>query len=167
MIAYKQLGLSMDIATKVVQHVSSPKESNLHTLHTYSIFENIVFLVFFKYHHRVIFVVVFQTNNLPFLHHCPCLKNKTRIICFKQNKIFLSSLLFGTFTEVEKLILSQVHLSRPLPLDHPVVPLSLAVSQSHLSPFTDLLSSRYRIWYLSIVALHTFTHTHPSYVTLC
>ena len=27
-IAYKQLGLSMDIETKVVQHVSSPKESN-------------------------------------------------------------------------------------------------------------------------------------------
>ena len=31
-IAYKQLGLSMDIETKVVQHVSSPKESNLTTL---------------------------------------------------------------------------------------------------------------------------------------
>ena len=30
-IAYKQLGLSMDIETKVVQHVSSPKESNLTT----------------------------------------------------------------------------------------------------------------------------------------
>ena len=45
-IAYKQLGLSMDIETKVVQHVSSPKESDLTTLHTYSIFENIVFLVF-------------------------------------------------------------------------------------------------------------------------
>ena len=44
-IAYKQLGLSMDIETKVVQHVSSPKESDLTTLHTYSIFENIVFLV--------------------------------------------------------------------------------------------------------------------------
>ena len=29
---YKQLGLSMDIETKVVQHVSSPKESNLTTL---------------------------------------------------------------------------------------------------------------------------------------
>ena len=29
--AYKQLGLSMDIETKVVQHVSSPKESNLTT----------------------------------------------------------------------------------------------------------------------------------------
>ena len=39
-IAYKQLGLSMD-----VQNVSSPKELNLTTLHTYSIFENIVFLV--------------------------------------------------------------------------------------------------------------------------
>ena len=45
MIAYKQLGLSMDIETKVVQHVSSPKESDLTTLHTYSICENIVFLV--------------------------------------------------------------------------------------------------------------------------
>ena len=45
-IAYKQLGLSMDIETKVVQHVSSPKESDLTTLHTYSICENIVFLVF-------------------------------------------------------------------------------------------------------------------------
>ena len=44
-IAYKQLGLSMDIETKVVQHVSSPKESDLTTLHTYSICENIVFLV--------------------------------------------------------------------------------------------------------------------------
>ena len=44
-IAYKQLGLSMDIETKVVQHVSSPKESDLTTLYTYSIFENIVFLV--------------------------------------------------------------------------------------------------------------------------
>ena len=42
-IAYKQ---SMDIETKVVQHVSSPKESDLTTLHTYSIFENIVFLVY-------------------------------------------------------------------------------------------------------------------------
>ena len=31
-IPYKQLGLSMDIETKVVQHVSSPKESNLTTL---------------------------------------------------------------------------------------------------------------------------------------
>ena len=30
-IPYKQLGLSMDIETKVVQHVSSPKESNLTT----------------------------------------------------------------------------------------------------------------------------------------
>ena len=29
--AYKQLGLSMDIETKVVQYVSSPKESNLTT----------------------------------------------------------------------------------------------------------------------------------------
>ena len=29
--AYKQLGLSMDIETKVFQHVSSPKESNLTT----------------------------------------------------------------------------------------------------------------------------------------
>ena len=47
-IAYKQLGLSMDIETKVVQHVSSPKESDLTTLHTYSIFENIVFLVISK-----------------------------------------------------------------------------------------------------------------------
>ena len=31
MITYKQLGLSMDIETEVVQHVSSPKESNLTT----------------------------------------------------------------------------------------------------------------------------------------
>ena len=31
-IAYKQLGLSMDIKTKVVQHVSSPKELDLTTL---------------------------------------------------------------------------------------------------------------------------------------
>ena len=30
-IAYKQLGLIMDIETKVVQHVSSPKESDLTT----------------------------------------------------------------------------------------------------------------------------------------
>ena len=30
-IAYKQLGLSMDIETKVVQHVSSTKESDLTT----------------------------------------------------------------------------------------------------------------------------------------
>ena len=29
--AYKQLGLSMDIETKVVQHVWSPKELNLTT----------------------------------------------------------------------------------------------------------------------------------------
>ena len=45
--AYKQLGLSMDIETKVVQYVSSPKESNLTTLNLthHSIFENIVFLV--------------------------------------------------------------------------------------------------------------------------
>ena len=30
-IAYKQLGLKMDIETKVIQHVSSPKESDLAT----------------------------------------------------------------------------------------------------------------------------------------
>ena len=37
-IPYKQLGLSMDIETKVVQHVSSPKESNLTTLNLTHLF---------------------------------------------------------------------------------------------------------------------------------
>ena len=37
-IAYKQLGLSMDIKTKVVQHVSSPKESDLTTLNLTHLF---------------------------------------------------------------------------------------------------------------------------------
>ena len=35
-IAYKQLGLSMDIETTVVQHVSSPKESNFDNLKPYT-----------------------------------------------------------------------------------------------------------------------------------
>ena len=37
-VPYKQLGLSMDIETKVVQPVSSPKESNLTTLNLTHLF---------------------------------------------------------------------------------------------------------------------------------
>ena len=35
-IAYKQLGLSMDIETKVVQHVSSSKESDFFSSFSFS-----------------------------------------------------------------------------------------------------------------------------------
>ena len=50
-IAYKQLGLSMDIETKSCSACLKSQGiglDNLTTLHTYSIFENIVFLVMYK-----------------------------------------------------------------------------------------------------------------------